>query len=298
MDGILIIDKPAGITSHDVVARCRRILGTKKIGHTGTLDPFATGLIVILVGKATRLAQFLDKDSKEYEAVLTFGYETDTGDLTGSPRIDDPKTVPAPRGEIGAAIRSLTGEIMQTPPMYSAKKVDGKKLYELARRGIEIERAPVPVTISELEIVADSTLSESELRIRVVCSAGTYIRTLAEDLARLAGSSAHLRSLRRTAAGSFSIGQALTLEALAEAVGDGRVEDHLIPMNRAGDRLRAMTLAPDRVVKTQNGLSTRVFDAGFAEGENVRMIDQSGELVAIGTFLADENAVRPKIVLV
>src|SRR5687767_11270691 len=131
MDGLLIIDKPEGITSHDVVARVRRILKTKRVGHTGTLDPFATGVMVILVGKATRLAQFLDKDEKEYEADVRFGFETDTGDLTGSPKSESPKSVSA--AEIERVLPQFRGEIMQTPPMYSAKKVDGEKLYELAR---------------------------------------------------------------------------------------------------------------------------------------------------------------------
>src|SRR5687767_14784785 len=133
MDGVLIIDKPAGITSHDVVARARRILETKRIGHTGTLDPFATGVLVILVGKATRLAQFLDKDVKEYEAIVRFGFETDTGDRTGSPKskVQSPKSVSVE--EIQKVLPDFRGEIEQTPPMYSAKKIKGKKLYELAR---------------------------------------------------------------------------------------------------------------------------------------------------------------------
>ena len=155
MDGILIIDKPVGITSHDVVARCRRILRTKKIGHTGTLDPFATGVMVILVGKATRLAQFLDKDAKKYLATVSFGFETDTGDRTGKPKEEEKgkgeKDISIE--EIETVLAEFRGEIWQTPPMFSAKKVEGKKLYELARKGIEIERKPVKITIYELEII-------------------------------------------------------------------------------------------------------------------------------------------------
>ena len=153
MDGILIIDKPVDWTSHDVVAKLRKILKTKRIGHTGTLDPFATGVMVIIVGKATRLAQFLDKDAKEYEAVVQFGFETDTGDLTGSreSRVESRESVSV--DEIERVLKDFRGEIEQTPPMYSAKKVDGKKLYELARKGIEIERKPVKVTIYKLEIL-------------------------------------------------------------------------------------------------------------------------------------------------
>src|SRR5262249_34875872 len=152
-DGVLVIDKPAGLTSHDVVARVRRILRERRIGHTGTLDPFATGVLVVLVGRATRLAQFLSGAEKEYEAVIRLGYSTDTGDLTGE-RIDGPtlsQRTPSD-SEIKAAVKSLRGLAEQIPPMYSAKKVGGRKLYELAREGVEIERKPVPITIKELEV--------------------------------------------------------------------------------------------------------------------------------------------------
>src|SRR5881397_2292130 len=156
MDGLLIIDKPEGLTSHDVVARVRRILKTKRVGHTGTLDPFATGVLVLLIGKATRLAQFLDKDEKEYEAVIQFGYETDTGDKTGT-RTDDSGSSDKELAERlrstdwGKILSEFRGEIEQIPPMYSAKKQAGKKLYELARQGKEVERKPVKVLIKKLE---------------------------------------------------------------------------------------------------------------------------------------------------
>jgi tRNA pseudouridine55 synthase len=157
MDGLLIIDKPAGWTSHDVVARARRLLRTKRVGHTGTLDPFATGLLVLLVGRATRLAQFLAGAEKEYEATIRLGYATDTGDLTGARREDassagfDCATLSGER--IEAALAPLRGEIEQVPPMYSAKKVQGRKLYELARRGEQIERAPVAVRVAVFELL-------------------------------------------------------------------------------------------------------------------------------------------------
>ncbi|MGH9820260.1 MAG: tRNA pseudouridine(55) synthase TruB, partial [Pyrinomonadaceae bacterium] len=205
-----MIDKPAGITSHDVVARARRILKTKRVGHTGTLDPFATGVLVLMIGKATRLAQFLDKDEKEYEAVIQFGSETDTGDLTGvrngecrmsSQEIADLLA----RTNWSDVFAEFMGEIEQTPPMYSAKKIDGKKLYELARKGETVKRAPVNVTISKLELVDAAAIRDprSSIRIRVGCSAGTYIRTLAEDIGRKLEIGAHLTELRRTRAGRF-----------------------------------------------------------------------------------------------
>src|SRR4051812_1383923 len=158
MDGILIVDKPEGWTSHDVVARARRLLREKRIGHTGTLDPFATGVLVLLVGRATRLAQFLSGAEKEYEATIRLGYDTDTGDLTGPRREGAGPTArdcaSVTREELEEALASLRGDIEQVPPMYSAKKIGGKKLYELARRGEEIERAAVPVRVSEFEGVA------------------------------------------------------------------------------------------------------------------------------------------------
>src|SRR2546428_3141778 len=189
MDGVLIIHKPAGLTSHDVVARVRRILREKRVGHTGTLDPFATGVLVVLVGRATRLAQFLCGADKEYEAVIRLGFATDTGDPTGK-RVNDAsefhekaQSAQSLRGEdIESALASLRGEIDQVPPMYSAKKHEGRKLYEMARRGEVVERNPVRVRIQEFEAVRrDGSLvtqnedATSDLAVRVVCSAGTYV---------------------------------------------------------------------------------------------------------------------------
>src|SRR3989440_2364366 len=226
VDGLLIIDKPEGLTSHDVVARVRRILNVKRVGHTGTLDPFATGVLVVLTGRATRLAQFLSGAEKEYEARVRFGYATDTGDSTGEPKgkVQSSKfkvQSPESEHEIEAALCNLRGEIEQVPPMYSAKKVQGKKLYEMARRGVEVERKAVRVTIHELEAVPHDgeMLSRNDdgtydLSIRVVCSAGTYIRTLAETIGDRLGTPAHLASLRRTRAGNFCVEDAISLDEL------------------------------------------------------------------------------------
>ncbi|MBK8151414.1 MAG: tRNA pseudouridine(55) synthase TruB [Acidobacteria bacterium] len=295
MNGLLIIDKPAGITSHDVVARCRRILKTKKIGHTRTLDPFATGVMVILVGKATRLAQFLDKDEKEYEAAVRFGFETVTGDVTGERRDSESGNSPFSFSQVQGVASEFTGEILQTPPMYSAKKVEGKKLYELARAGVEIERQAVTVTIHKLEM---SEPAGDELKMVVACSAGTYIRTLAEDIARRAGSAAHLAELRRTRAGKFGIEKALTLEELEKVVAEDRLADHLIAMNEAVGHLPSVTLNAERAAKTKSGLSTRVDADSIPNRADVRIVDESGALLAIGTFDSDESRVQPRIVLV
>lgn len=300
MNGILIIDKPAGITSHDVVSRVRRILGTRRVGHSGTLDPFATGVMVILVGQATRLAQFLDKDEKEYEAVVRFGFETDTGDRTGSPKsqVQSPKAMDLE--VIRRALAEFRGEIEQTPPMYSAKKVEGKKLYEHARKGETIDRDAVPIKISALEIIdgsATNNLGDGtwDLGLRIVCSAGTYIRTLAEDIGRKMGTLAHLAELRRTRAGRFSIKESVTLEEL-ERRDDPR--SALVPMELAVSHLSKFDLADDRVAKTRNGMSSRVVDGRFENGETVQMVDAHGNLIAVGFFNAAENTVQPKVVLV
>ncbi|MBL8180965.1 MAG: tRNA pseudouridine(55) synthase TruB [Blastocatellia bacterium] len=299
VNGILIIDKPAGITSHDVVYRVRRALKTKRVGHTGTLDPFATGVMVVLVGAATRLAQFLDKDEKEYVAYVRFGFETDTGDRSGREKEKGERRNIVTKNDVAAVLPQFLGSIEQVPPMYSAKKVDGKKLYELARAGETIERKPVNVTISKLEILSDLEPNALEpetwnLKLAVRCSAGTYIRTLAEDIARAAGSAAHLAELRRTAAGSFTIDQAITIEELQQ-LDDPTTA--LIPMESAVSHLPKFTLREDRVAKTRNGMSTRTFDLECAEGEPVSMMTESGDLVAIGYFNANEKVVQPKIVL-
>jgi len=302
MDGILIIDKPAGITSHDVVARVRRILKTKRVGHTGTLDPFATGVMVVLVGQATRLAQYLDKDVKEYEADVAFGFETDTGDRTGMQnaecRMQNEEIAEVlSKTDWDEIFAKFRGRIEQTPPMYSAKKVDGKKLYEHARKGEVIERKPITVTIHRLEILDDSEIRnpQSAIRILVACSAGTYIRTLAEEIGRAVGVGAHLTELHRTAAGKFTINDARTLDELQQM---DDPTSALIPMNTAVSHLPEIVLANDRVAKTRNGLSTRVFETAFADGDSVRMLDDGRGLIAIGSFVAAENTVQPKVVLV
>ena len=300
MDGILIIDKPAGITSHDVVYHVRRALGTKRVGHTGTLDPFATGVMVILVGKATRLAQFLDKDRKEYIAEIQFGSRTDTGDSTGKV-IDGSEShvdeiAPVLTSGLKTALESFRGDLLQAPPMYSAKKVGGKKLYELAREGKTIERESVPISIYELSIVDDTWLEEDgRLQVKVACSAGTYIRTLAEDIGASMGVGAHLVALRRIAAGEFELAQSITLDALNEMSDPGEA---LLPLDRAVSNITGHEISDDRVEKTRSGLSTRVHSKDFVAGQNVRLVDESGHLIAIGVYDETEKAIRPKVVLI
>ncbi len=306
MDGILIIDKPVGLTSHDVVSRVRRVLGTRRVGHTGTLDPFATGVMVVLVGKATRLARFLDKDTKEYVADLQFGFETDTGDVTGSEKAEGRRQEAEGGGrqdelskllssvDWNAVLEKFRGEMLQTPPMYSAKKIEGKKLYELARKGIEVERQPVKVVIHELEVLPSEIRDpRSTIRIRVVCSAGTYIRTLGEDIGRVVGVGAHLSALRRTAAGKFDLQQSISLEQLESA----KVAS-LLPIDLAVSHLAEFRMDVDRAEKTRNGLATRVDGDRFAPGQHVRMTEGDGNMIAVGIYDDVGNTVRPKVVLI
>src|SRR5262245_17456806 len=227
-DGVLVVDKPEGLTSHDVVARVRKILKTRRVGHTGTLDPFATGVLVVCVNRATRLVQFLTNDEKEYFATMRFGFATDTGDFTGAPKtpVTDARNITSDK--VQGAFCHFLGHIKQIPPMYSAKKIGGVKLYEMARRGEEIERAPVEVEIKKLELCkeagdqapgfapASAQNGPVEFSFRVVCSSGTYIRALAEEIGRLLGAGAHLTQLRRMRAGNCSLDSAVTLEELAD----------------------------------------------------------------------------------
>lgn len=303
MNGLLIIDKPTGLTSHDVVARVRRILKTKRVGHTGTLDPFATGVMVILVGKATRLAQFLVKDEKEYEAIVRFGCETDTGDRTGSSKPNGQSSMSISQADVECVLQEFLGVIRQTPPMFSAKKVAGRKLYELARKGVEIERKPVNVTINELEIIRGLVFNgvrnlgswNLDCGLRVVCSAGTYIRTLAEDIGRKIGTGAHLAELRRTRAGKFDISVAVTLEKLEELKNP---QSLLIPMNAAIAHLPKIILSETRTEKTKNGLSTQYDGEKLENTQAVQMLDETGDLIAIGFYNEAEKVVQPKVVLV
>ena len=292
MNGILIIDKPENFTSHDVVARLRRILKTKKIGHTGTLDPFATGVLVMLVGKATRLAQFLDKDEKSYETKIHFGFETDTGDKTGTPKTES-VAADIEIEDIETVLPKFRGEIEQIPPMYSAKKVKGKKLYELARKGVEIGRKPVKLNISKLEVADYSKFAENELIIKVACSAGTYIRTLAEDIGKSVGCPCHLTELRRIKAGKFDISQSISIEELEKIVENSEIEDVLISMNNAVLHLPKKIVNQDELKRVQNGMR---ISADFTDEPNVRIVDENNNLIAIGHYLKKERQIQPRIV--
>ncbi|MFA7436909.1 tRNA pseudouridine(55) synthase TruB [Castellaniella sp.] len=212
LDGVLLLDKPAGLSSNQALQRAKRVLDARKAGHTGTLDPFATGLLVCCLGRATKISAAMLEADKEYEATLAFGEETDSGDLTGHVVARaEPGTVDVQAAGLEAVLAEFRGSIEQVPPMISALKRDGRPLYEYARQGVVLERAPRPITIHALELLA---CTGTQARIRVLCSKGTYVRTLAQDIGRRLGCLAHLSALRRTRVGPFSIEQAVTLDAL------------------------------------------------------------------------------------
>ncbi len=207
-EGLLLVDKPAGITSHDVVLTVRRVYGERSIGHLGTLDPFATGLLILLIGRSTRLANFIVNEPKVYDATIRFGSETDTDDSTGTVT----RVSAAPSADsIDRAIRCLTGEIDQVPPDYSAKSVDGTRAYAAARKGTALELPPVKVSVYDWMIRARA---DDSIDVTITCGTGTYIRALARDIGRLSQSAAHLASLRRVKSGVFDIADAVTLDRL------------------------------------------------------------------------------------
>jgi len=304
MDGLLVIDKPAGCSSHDVVAQVRRILREPSVGHTGTLDPFATGVLILLVGRATRLAQFLKNNEKEYEAVIRLGYATDTGDITGAP-LEETRLEPSlNESEIEAALLTLHGEMDQVPPMYSAKKQGGRKLYEFARRGLSVERPPVRVCIHELEpirvgnaLLKDNRDGTRDLEVRVVCSAGTYIRTLAEEFGKRLGTSAHLAELRRTRAGEFSLDVAATLEQLKLSVDEESIGTILRPPDAALSRMPFVHLTADEERRARHGQDVRAGQAGWPDRTGIRMLDPRGNLIGVGYFDEKKQVLHPRIVL-
>jgi tRNA pseudouridine55 synthase len=210
-EGLLLVDKPGGVTSHDMVLAARRAYGERSIGHLGTLDPFATGLLLMLIGRSTRLANFIVTEPKVYEATIRFGTETDTDDSTGAVV----RSAPLPEvASVRAAIPSLTGDLMQVPPDYSAKSVAGERAYDSARRGESVELQAVSVHVHRWDI---HELKRDAIRVTVTCGTGTYVRALARDLGRATGSAAHLESLRRTRCGEFDVRDAATLQDLRSA---------------------------------------------------------------------------------
>ncbi|HJQ68047.1 MAG TPA: tRNA pseudouridine(55) synthase TruB [Blastocatellia bacterium] len=304
MDGSLIIDKPEGITSHTVVARVRRVAGTRRVGHAGTLDPFATGVLVVCVGRGTRLSQFLVGLDKEYVATIRLGFATDTQDLTG--KQITPLESSYNRGLEGlcSVLDDFRGPQMQTPPMFSAKKVAGERLYRAARAGRVVERQPVAINVYSIDLIEDGmnprALNEDGTRdfvVRVRCSSGTYVRTLAHDIGERLGAGGHLAALRRTAVGSFAVSRAIGLEEL-ERAGSQAVDSCLIGMAETVAHLPAVELDADAVKAVTNGREIELSsEAAFEPDAVVRILDRAGGLVAVGDFDKARGVVKPRVVV-
>src|SRR3954454_20095451 len=296
MDGILVIAKPIGPTSHDIVGLIRRLSGTKRVGHGGTLDPFASGVLPIFLGKGTRLVEYHLGGRKRYRATVCFGASSTTDDLEGALT---PTTGPAPdRAAVEAALVGFLGEIEQRPPAYSAIKVAGRRAYAMARAGQEVELAPRAVRIDELELLSwdASTAGEPVAVIDIACSAGTYVRSLARDLGEAVGSGAYLGALTRTASGPFTLDQATSLDDVRTATeaGPAGLETMLLPVD-AGLDLAAVAVPASSVAAILRGQPIGVPpDAGtIVAGEPVRLRDLDGRLIAIarlvGTKLAPDK---------
>jgi tRNA pseudouridine55 synthase len=280
--GLVLVDKPAGLTSHDVVARVRRATRTKRVGHTGTLDPFATGLLVVLISRGTRLIPYVDGEPKVYEATIRFGAETDTDDATGRVTREA-----APPSDVAMAegIARLTGTIEQLPPDYSAKQVGGRRAYDAARRGAPLALEPVRVTVHEWTLIGRDA---NDLRVRITCGGGTYIRALARDLGRYTDSAAHLATLRRTRSGPFDVTRAASLDAIDAGA------FAVAPLIDAVPGLATRPLDAAELGRVAHGNAIAARDAE-APDTRIALLDDAGALVAIA--VREGRELRPRLVL-
>ncbi|MFB7139512.1 tRNA pseudouridine(55) synthase TruB [Gottfriedia sp. NPDC056225] len=293
MNGVIALNKPAGLTSHDCVFKIRKILKTKKVGHTGTLDPEVTGVLPICIGEATKLIPYLTDDRKKYIGEITLGFSTTTEDAHGE--IVEQKNVDRviTREEILTVLNQLTGDIQQTPPMYSAVKVNGKKLYEYARAGIEVERPTRTITIFEMMLLDDREVFEGEtisFKFEVFCSKGTYIRTLAVQMGELLGYPAHMSYLTRTKAGAFTIDDCVTLEELEEATEAATLDRVMLTMEQALNEYPRLNVTAEEEV--------RVFNGGFfpntmncKEEEYIAVYNENNKIIAMYTPNPKNNQV-------
>jgi len=289
INGILNVYKEPGFTSHDVVAKLRGITCQKKIGHTGTLDPAATGVLPVCLGKATKVCAFLTEQDKTYEAILLLGTTTDTQDATGNTLrqadSEDLKNI-APEAAV-AAILSFTGVSFQIPPMYSALKKNGKKLYEYARAGVEIERASRKITISDIRII---DIELPRIRFSVTCSKGTYIRTLCDDIGRKLGVGGCVETLKRTRVGVFNIENSLTLREIEDASRDGQLNDILIGIDSMFEEFPSVTVAEEYNKLLYNGCPVPADDRKTADSK-ARLYDMEKRF--IGLYELNEGVYRP-----
>ena len=293
MNGVLVINKPRGWTSHDVVNRARRILQEKQIGHTGTLDPLATGVLVLCIGKATKIVRYLETDDKEYTAEMKLGITTDTQDAEGKV-LETREYAPPTVGQLHDAMSAFQGNIQQRPPAFSALKVNGVPSYRMARKGTLPEHEKRPVTVHAIRLVE---YIDPTVRFTVHCSKGTYVRTLCADIGERLGMGAHLTSLIRTRAGRFRLGQALTLEQIAERTAAGQAEQSLITLNAAVSGFPALTVDDSDAKRIAHGNAVSA-PAGFAPDDlkgPVRVLGDDGRLIAL--VRPGEGLLMPEVVL-
>lgn len=293
MDGVIVVDKPRDWTSHDVVNKMRRIAATKKIGHLGTLDPIATGVLPLIIGRATRLAQFYTRSDKIYDGMVRFGFSTTTYDVAGEPT-SEPVDAAIDAAILEPELEKFRGEFLQTPPPVSAKKVGGKRAYELARQAIAVDLAPVPVHVYEIEA---SEYRGAEVRVRVHCSGGTYMRSIAHELGRALGCGAHLKDLRRLSSGEFEIAQARTIEQLESLAAEERLIDALVPMSALLPGFPSVFVDDLTANQIRNG---RNFQASPFRSQPasryVKAVTRQSELVAVGEAVLP-NLYHPAVVL-
>ena len=293
-DGIIIVDKPQDWTSMDVCAKLRRVMGERRVGHAGTLDPLATGVLPVFVGRATRAVEFAERGEKEYIATLRLGVVTDTQDVTGTVLEEHPAQVS--RAELEAVLPRFTGEIQQIPPMYSALKQNGKKLYELARQGKTVERKPRNITISGLEVLEQQSGREFLLRVR--CSKGTYIRTLLEDIAAAMGQKGTMSALRRTTAGVYTEADAHTLEEIqtAKDAGPEALQALMLPVESVFESLPLLVVEPRVEQHLYNGCPTSRYPAAdgryrvrSAEGQFLGLAKITGGVLKVEKLFVERN---------
>ena len=290
---MIIVDKPAGWTSHDVVNKMRRLAGTRRVGHLGTLDPGATGVLPLVVGRATRLAQFYSRSSKVYEGVIHFGYSTESYDADGE-RTSPETVVTLDREALETILDRFRGEFSQVPPPVSAKKIGGKKAYEFARKQQVVELKPVDVNVHALDVIG---IDGCEAAVRVHCSAGTYLRGIAHEAGQALGCGAFLKNVRRTAAGDFKIEQARTLEQLAALAEQGRMEEALISASQLLPEFPAEIVDAVTAGQIRNGRDFRVSPFHTRAGARyVKAVTPEGALIAIGEARLP-NLYHPVLVL-
>ncbi len=299
-DGLLIIDKPAGPTSHDVVQRVRAILGLRRVGHGGTLDPDATGVLLVAAGQATRFFPFLSKEGKVYEGLIRLGLVTDTYDASGRPASAPCPVLPG-RDDVLSAMRAFEGDLLQAPPPYSAKKIAGKPVYRMARAGEKFSLEPAAVTVTRF-LLRDYT--PPDIAFEAACSAGTYVRSLAHDLGRRLGCGGHLAALRRTSVGPYGLADAVPLAVLEEAAARGDAARFILPLERLLPQAPAVTVRPEAEALVRNGrpLGPSHLETPFPDGVGpgpalARLFSGSGKLLALARPTPDRTGLHPFLVI-